>query len=147
MDPNDIQEVDQTTIDDHSEDTEAGRKYLSLLPPRFLGYSTQEKFWGQFKVSSTSKVSDARASMFKKQLQLDETYKEMIQALVYSHESKNSKKGDRPQVRDVVEDKGKGLVILLHGEYIVQLVERSKTDMTSQVLQVLAKLQVFKFLI
>ena len=39
----------------------------------------------------------------------------MINALVKSHESKNSPKDDKVQVKDVVEDKGKGLVILLHG--------------------------------
>ena len=56
--------------------------------------------------------------MFKEQLKLKEEYKEMIQALVSSHESKNSKKATRPQVKDVVEDKGKGLVILLHGRLL-----------------------------
>jgi hypothetical protein len=53
--------------------------------------------------------------MFKEQLKLETKYKQMIQALVSSHQSKNSKKTARPQVKDVVEDKGKGLVILLHG--------------------------------
>ena len=56
--------------------------------------------------------------MFKEQLKLKKEYKEMIQALVSSHESKNSKKAARPQVKDVVEDKGKGLVILLHGRLL-----------------------------
>jgi hypothetical protein len=91
------------------------RDYFLLLPPRYLGYSAQEKFWGQFKVEATSNVSKARASIFEDQLQLDPKYKDMIQALVVSHQSKNSSKGDKPEVRDFVEDKGKGLVILLHG--------------------------------
>lgn len=91
------------------------RDYYVLLPPRFLGYSTGEKFWGQFKVDGTDKVSKAKTSKFENELQLNSEYKEMINALVKSHESKNSPKDDKVQVKDVVEDKGKGLVILLHG--------------------------------
>jgi hypothetical protein len=106
---------------DHDKDQ---RDYLILLPPRFLGYSTQDKFWGQFKIDGTKDVSKARQSMFQKNLQLEHEYKRMIQALVTSHESKNNTDGDRPQILDVVEDKGKGLVILLHGEsptYIIHV--------------------------
>ena len=101
-----------TKVDDYDDQE---RYYLPLLPPRFLGYSTQEKFWGQFKVDATFKVSKERASMFEEKLQLDPEYKQMIQALVNSHESMNNPKGDKVQVKDMVEDKGKGLVILLHG--------------------------------
>ena len=88
-----------------------------LFPPRFLGYSTKEKMWGQFSVDQTSDVPGKQPSMFKDQLQLDEQYKAMIQALVDEHEGRGGKNsGDRTQVKDIVEDKGKGLVLLLHGE-------------------------------
>ena len=65
--------------------------------------------------------------MFQEQLKLKKEYKEMIQALVSSHESKYSTKAARPQVRDVVEDKGKGLVILLHGRLIAFATPEKKT--------------------
>lgn len=88
-----------------------------LFPPRFLGYSTKEKIWGQFSVDQTSDVPGKQPSMFKKKLQLDERYKAMIQALVDEHEGRGgNNSGDRTQVKDIVEDKGKGLVLLLHGE-------------------------------
>ncbi|KAL9118250.1 MAG: hypothetical protein Q9187_005206 [Circinaria calcarea] len=87
-----------------------------LFPPRFLGYSTKEKMWGQFSVDQTSDVPGKQPSMFKNQLQLDEKYKSMIQALVNEHEGRGGdRSGDRTQVKDIVEDKGKGLVLLLHG--------------------------------
>ncbi|KAI9761887.1 MAG: hypothetical protein M1840_001540 [Geoglossum simile] len=110
-----VEERGRELMDKDGNYNEDEEKYLVLLPPRFLGYSTQDKFWGQFKIDGTSKVSKARQSMFQKNLQLEDKYKRMIQALVTSHESKNNTKGDRPQIKDVVEDKGKGLVILLHG--------------------------------
>lgn len=91
------------------------------LTHEVFSYATGGKFWGQFSVKGTEKVSNERATMFKDQLKLKDEYKQMIQALVSSHESKNSKKAARPQVKDVVEDKGKGLVILLHGKSLRRL--------------------------
>lgn len=39
----------------------------------------------------------------------------MINALLSSHQSGNAiEEDDKPQIQDMVEDKGKGLVILLH---------------------------------
>ena len=93
-------------------------------------YATGDKFWGQFSVKATAKVTDERKTMFKEQLKLKEEYKEMIQALVSSHESKNSKKAARPQVKDVVEDKGKGLVILLHGRPITLADSQEEDSLT-----------------
>lgn len=80
-----------------------------LYPPRVLGYSTKEKMWGQFGVDRTSDAPGKQISKFKEKLQLDDRYKLMIQALVDEHEG-------RAEIKDVVEDKGKGLVLLLHGK-------------------------------
>lgn len=84
---------------------------MLLCPPRLLGYATQEKTWGQFKVESL-KVIETREgkSAFDNTLQLDETYKTMVKALVENH-SKLSTKAKK----DVVKGKGQGLVMLLHG--------------------------------
>ncbi len=80
-----------------------------LCPPRVLGYSTKEKMWGQFGVDQTSDAPGKQISKFNEKLQLDEGYKGMIQALVDEHEG-------GAEIKDIVEDKGKGLVLLLHGE-------------------------------
>lgn len=87
-----------------------------MYPPRFLGYSTKEKTWGQFAVDYTSTTQPKKTTSFQKNLQLHEEYKKLILALVNEHEGKHEDmNGDRVQVRDVVKDKGKGLVLLFHG--------------------------------
>lgn len=97
-------------------DREPTDRELLLFPPRLLGYSTKEKIWGQFGVDQTSDVPGRNMSLFKEKLQLDATYKAMIQALVEEHGERGDKKdADRTKVRDVVDDKGKGLVLLFHG--------------------------------
>ncbi|KAM3071693.1 hypothetical protein ACMFMG_009565 [Clarireedia jacksonii] len=87
-----------------------------LYPPRALGYATREKVWGQFSVDTTLDAPGRMPSKFHDNLQLDQKYKDMIEALVASHESnqENAKKENR-EVKDVVQNKGKGLVLLLHG--------------------------------
>ena len=88
-----------------------------LFPPRLLGYSTKEKMWGQFGVDQTSPAPGKQPAMFQKQLQLEDRYKAMVQALVDEHEGRGEVRlGDRTQVKDIVKDKGKGLVLLLHGQ-------------------------------
>jgi hypothetical protein len=87
---------------------------LLLYPPRVLGYANQQKIWGQFKVDSVKAVSNERSSAaFEKKLALKDDHKLMIKALVENHES--SKSADMAPVSDVIEGKGRGLVILLHG--------------------------------
>lgn len=89
---------------------------LLLCPPRILGYSTREKIWGQFNVDHISDVPDPSITLFKDKLQLDSNYKSMIQALVEEHGARGGQNDpNRVKVKDVVEDKGKGLVLLLHG--------------------------------
>ncbi|CAG8955733.1 hypothetical protein HYFRA_00010999 [Hymenoscyphus fraxineus] len=87
-----------------------------LFPPRLLGYATNEKVWGQFAVDFTEEAPAKDTKPFREVLQLDPKYKEMIEALVDSHEkiaaTKNKKQS---QVEDVVQGKGLGLVLLLHG--------------------------------
>lgn len=89
---------------------------LLLYPPRFLGYSTEEKFWGQFAVKATLPAPKKDSSLFER-VELDKSYKKMIKALVEQHGSENHEDGEQVEVRDLVDNKGKGLVLLLHGEY------------------------------
>ncbi len=84
-----------------------------IIPPRVLGYSTKEKLWGQFGIVSILPPEGKQPHKFRENLQLDDKYKELIEALVESHEA-NGNNGRRA-VQDMVNDKGKGLVLLLHG--------------------------------
>ena len=71
--------------------------------------------WGQFKVESTTQVgSKPNTKAFDDDLQLDSKYKDVIKALVSNHE--RSRDNDSQQTGDIVEGKGKGLVILFHGK-------------------------------
>lgn len=51
--------------------------------------------------------------IFEEYLQLDSSYKEMIQAMVVHHGTQTT--SDEALVQDLVENKGQGLVLLLHG--------------------------------
>lgn len=84
---------------------------LLLLPPRILGYATREKLWGQFSINDTKSPPGPQREGFDKNLQLAKEYKDLIRALVESHNEQRAK-----QVQDVVHDKGRGLVLLLHGK-------------------------------
>ncbi|KAK4446488.1 transitional endoplasmic reticulum ATPase 1 [Podospora aff. communis PSN243] len=84
-----------------------------IFPPRVLGYATREKVWGQFGLHLMSDRPDRQPDKFDDNLQLDAKYKSLIKALVQSHEQAAEHHGK--QVEDVVRDKGKGLVLLLHG--------------------------------
>ena len=100
-----------------ADEMETNSEDFMLFPPRLLGYSTKEKMWGQFGVDQTSPAPGKQPKMFQKQLQLEDRYKAMIQALVDEHEGRGEMDlGDRTQIKDIVKDKGKGLVLLLHGQ-------------------------------
>ena len=84
-----------------------------VFPPRVLGYATREKVWGQFNLKLIKEPFEKQPDKFNDNLQLDPKYKRLIKALVQSHELSNTTMGTH--VEDVVEEKGKGLVLLLHG--------------------------------
>lgn len=94
---------------------EQERDKFLLCPPRVLGYSTQQKIWGQFKVDAVRRVEPVKIkTAFDTDLQLHQKYKDMIKALVENHTKTNDSKTNRKDM-DVIEGKGRGLVILLHG--------------------------------
>lgn len=72
--------------------------------------------WGQFAVDYTENVPAKKTKSFREDLQLNENYKKLIEALVNEHEGKQEETdSENVQVRDVIKDKGKGLVLLFHG--------------------------------
>ena len=83
-------------------------------PPRVLGWSTQRKSWCQFTIGKIQAANLRNKNVFDDQLELDSEMKEMIKALVKHHNNSNDAQG--PKNPDLIEGKGRGLVILLHGK-------------------------------
>jgi hypothetical protein len=88
---------------------------LLLCPPKVLGYSLQRRTWAQLGVDNVSKIENEKADgfeeYFEEKLELDKAQKTLLKAMIQNHVSS----GGRRIVSDVVEGKGHGLVILLHG--------------------------------
>ena len=78
---------------------------LTILPPSIFAFDFQEKEWVSLAVDLLSEVTWNKDAF--KRLVLPVKTKELIQALVTTQIS--------GQVRDVIENKGSGLVVLLHG--------------------------------
>ncbi|KAF2209166.1 hypothetical protein CERZMDRAFT_70316 [Cercospora zeae-maydis SCOH1-5] len=96
---------------------------LMMCPPRVLGYALKSKTWAQFRIRSCKDAISEQKSYFAEQLQLKDDYKKMLLAVVNSHRgtlrsaeaAPEDAKASLPRSLDVIEGKGKGLAILLHG--------------------------------
>ena len=100
---------------------------LRFLPPRLLGYALNQKVWGQFLVnrlarvaSTTNPDTDNTDDAFWKELQLEQESKELLMAFIKHHNVQEKRNSDNAagiddQTFDIIEGKGQGLVILLHG--------------------------------
>jgi len=93
---------DRKTKDDELSD----EQYL-LMPPRVLGYSLGKKRWVQLAVENLSPPEPADRTTFDKKLQLSTPHKELIRKAVEAH--------DKTNIIDFVQNKGRGLVVLLWG--------------------------------
>lgn len=92
-------------------------KQVLFCPMRVVGYIMKLKKWGQLSVEAVSDPEEASDEIFKN-LQLEEQSKTMIKNLVKAHEEgKSRKRGENKGIVDFVEDKGKGLVIILYGKF------------------------------
>lgn len=95
-------------------------------PPRVLGFVPQKKVWAQLLVDNIEEATVHDVNTFKENLELDDTYADTIWALVKNHESfqhqgeerRGRKKADltHAKLKDSVEGKGNGLVLLFHGK-------------------------------
>lgn len=115
-------------------------KYL-LSPPRVLGWSTVRKSWCEFMVTEVQKTRSRNARIFEVELQLDSKVKRMIKALVEQHNRKDDK--DDVANPDLIEGKGRGLVIMLHGRLPFHSPNRGNAKIT-KVLPALEKQLVFQ---
>lgn len=89
-------------------------QYL-ICPPRVLGYHLKSKRWVELDVELVTPIKNLMDSSSFKSLELPKTKKTLIEQLVRCHASgKNNK--DR-SMTDLMQGKGNGLVILLHGRY------------------------------
>jgi hypothetical protein len=96
-----------------------------LCPPRVLGYVLKDKQWAQLDVESLVEIQDDKSDdAFANKLQLagergGKQTKDLLMALVKNHGIREVKRGSTGyQLNDIVEEKGKGLVILLYGLFI-----------------------------
>jgi hypothetical protein len=77
-----------------------------LCPPYAIGYSLAKKYWARFSMDNLSSIQWTENAW--ESLILNDEQKDVIQAVVSSHQYPED-------ARNQPEQKGKGLVILLHG--------------------------------
>lgn len=130
--------IQQWRPDPMLEPTEAGLRFaeddtrLQLLPPRLLGFALKEKVWGQFLVDKITRIvpkdDEKREGPFWADLELEKESKELLWAFMQQHKVtatlRPTNKGGNSGLEvsdakaksiDIIEGKGQGLVILLHG--------------------------------
>lgn len=129
--------IQQWRSDPMLETSEAGARFaesatrLQLLPPRLLGFALKEKVWGQFLVDNITKIvpkdDEKKEGPFWTDLELEKESKELLWAFMQQHKvtaalrptNKSGNTGAEENIKtnsiDIIEGKGQGLVILLHG--------------------------------
>lgn len=111
--------VYRNRFDKDAHQAEWEEEQFMLCPPRVLAYILSDKQWAQLMVTGLRdipKKGDDRSWDRVKLADGDKT-KDMILNLVKGHGTSNSTDDDGGLVvDDIVEKKGKGLVILLYGE-------------------------------
>ncbi|KAK6340044.1 hypothetical protein TWF730_001819 [Orbilia blumenaviensis] len=94
---------------------------LILLPPRLYGYSLLDHKWFALDVSRLSEIPPRSLTANFKDLVLPDGHALLLQALIKHHVRQPKQSPNDPNEiaegfsMDVVEGKGKGLIILLHG--------------------------------
>lgn len=97
-------------------DQEFSEEQFLLCPPRVLGFFMLKKTWAQLLVKNVEDLGDNNGDAFEK-LVLAEEQKKLIKSLVSRHgEDSTRNEGGFQQVEDIIQGKGKGVVILLHGK-------------------------------
>lgn len=87
--------------------------WARLCPPRILGYALDQKKMAQFNIMSAVEISERKDKRpYQNELQLKQAQKNMLLALVDQHESGENAANT---VGDIIPNKGRSLVILLHG--------------------------------
>lgn len=95
---------------------------LMMCPPRVLGYVIEREMWAQLRVEGVKAVETVNGpDTFDEKLKLDSDTKNMLRDLVTNHEEGKQSKGGKGTkgIQDVIQGKGDGLVILLHGMMLI----------------------------
>lgn len=87
-------------------------QYL-ICPPRVLGYHLKSKRWVELNVEIVMPIQNLRDPASFQKFELPRTKKELIEKLVECHAS--GKDDQNRSMTDLMQGKGNGLVILLHG--------------------------------
>ena len=91
-------------------------QYL-LCPPRVLGFFMVKKTWAQLLVENVRDLKKENTSDAFSKLVMDHGQKNLIRSLVSRHgEDTEHSDGGSTHIEDIIEGKGKGIVILLHGK-------------------------------
>lgn len=101
---------------ENDQDSDAMDALYSQLPPRVLGFIVSHKVWAQINVDSIEEEN--RAEQGEKSwasLSIPDHHKTNIKKLVSNH-LKIGDPRDEARIRDLIPDKGEGLIILLHGK-------------------------------
>lgn len=105
-----------------------------LCPPKVLGYALDKKLWAQMLVDNVKEIEtgpdeEAFDNLVLSDDNEQDNTKFLIKSLVKYHLSSrsNSARGGIAGLEDFIVGKGKGLVILLHGE-ITSVDGRIRTD-------------------
>ena len=108
--------IRSATMDEYSipANPDDSQKRYMLAPPRVVGWSTRTKRWCQFAIDGIQRAPESKNPVvFDNELQLDGTIKKTIKALVQNHNTQNT--GVETETPDLIEGKGRSVVILLHG--------------------------------
>ena len=115
-----VQAIYRTRFDQDAFQEKWEEEQYLLCPPRIFGYILRDKRWAQLEVTSLAEIPKQSLDHSWDRVKLadgDET-KKLILNLVNGHGTADSKDDDSGlAVDDIVAQKGKGLVILLYGEF------------------------------
>lgn len=90
-----------------------------ICPPRVLGYHLKGKIWVELDVEKVAGIKNLKDSTSFESLELAKGQKSLIKQLVACHASGKDNK-DR-SMTDLMQGKGNGLVILLHGMVLIDI--------------------------
>ena len=111
-----LKQTTRSGYDGFKRDQEFSEEQFLLCPPRVLGFFMLKKTWAQLLVKSVQDLEVNKSDAFKK-LVLAEEQKTLIKSLVSRHgEDSTQNEGNFQQVEDIIQGKGRGVVILLHGK-------------------------------